>query len=68
VLIASIIAIPLTWYGIDAWLDGFAFRIGLQWDMFVVPVLILGAIALLTVSVQILKGASSNPARVLRSE
>jgi putative ABC transport system permease protein len=68
VLIASIIAAPLTWYGIDAWLDGFAFRIGLQWDMFVVPVLILGAIALLTVSVQILKGASSNPARVLRSE
>jgi putative ABC transport system permease protein len=68
VLISSVIAIPLTWYGIDQWLSGFAFRIGLQWDLFVVPVIVLAAIALGTVSLQILRGANTNPAKVLRSE
>jgi putative ABC transport system permease protein len=68
VLIASILAIPLTWYGIDKWLGGFAFRIGLRWDLFVVPTLVLMVIALLTVSFQILRGASTNPAKTLRSE
>ena len=68
VIISSIIAIPLTWYAIDQWLSSFAFRIGMQWDLFVVPVLILAAIALGTVSLQILRGANINPAKVLRSE
>jgi putative ABC transport system permease protein len=68
VLIASVIAVPLTWYGVNAWLSTFAFRIGLQWDLFVVPVIILAVIALGTVSLQILRGANANPAKVLRSE
>jgi len=68
VLIASVIAIPVTWYGIDSWLGSFAFRIGLQWDLFVVPVVILIVLALGTVSLQILRGANINPAKILRSE
>lgn len=68
VLIASLISLPLAWYGMDAWLRGFAFRIGLQWDLFVFPVVVLALVALLTVSLQVLKGATTNPAKVLRSE
>ena len=68
VLFATAIAIPLTWYGINSWLSSFAFRIGLEWDLFVVPAIILLALALGTVSTQILRGASINPARILRSE
>ena len=68
VLAATAIAIPLTWYGIDSWLSSFAFRIGLEWDLFVVPVVILALIALGTVSTQILRGASINPAKILRTE
>jgi putative ABC transport system permease protein len=68
VIIASVIGLPLTWYGISEWLGGFAFRISLGWDLLVVPVVILTLIALGTVSLQILKGATINPARVLRSE
>jgi putative ABC transport system permease protein len=68
VLIASILAGPLAWYGIETWLDTFAFRIGLKWDLLVVPVLILSALALGTVSFQIVRGASVNPAKILRSE
>ncbi len=68
VLIASVIALPLTWYGVDSWLSNFAFRIGLEWDLFVVPVVILIILALGTVSLQIIRGANINPAKILRSE
>lgn len=68
VLIASLIAIPLTWYGIDSWLSSFAFRTALAWDLFVVPVAILSFLALGTVSLQIIRGAGVNPAKVLRAE
>jgi putative ABC transport system permease protein len=68
VMIACIIALPVMWFGIDSWLDNFAFRIPLGWDLFVIPAAILAFIALATVSLEILKGASSNPARILRSE
>jgi putative ABC transport system permease protein len=68
VLVAGVLALPLTWYGIDKWLSTFAFRIGIQWDLFVVPLLILSALALGTVSFQILRGATTNPANILRTE
>lgn len=68
IVIASVISIPVTWYGIDQWLKTFAFRIGLQVDLFIVPIVVLLALALITVGVQILRGASVNPATVLRSE
>lgn len=68
VLIASALGIPLAWYGMDTWLHGFAFRIGMEWDLFVLPVTALAVITLLTVSLQVLKGAGTNPAKVLRSE
>ena len=68
VLIASVIALPLAWYGVDSWLSNFAFRIGLQWDLFAVPIVILIALALGTVSLQILRGANINPAKILRTE
>jgi putative ABC transport system permease protein len=68
ILIACVISIPITWYGIDQWLGTFAFRIGLQVDLFLVPVLTLIILALGTVSLQILKGANVNPAKILRSE
>ena len=66
VLIASAIAMPVAWYGIARWLDGFAFHIGMRWDLFVIPILILALIAMTTVSLQVLKGASTNPAEVLK--
>ncbi|HYC84252.1 MAG TPA: ABC transporter permease [Chryseosolibacter sp.] len=68
ILIASVISVPITWYAIDRWLSTFAFRMGIQADLFIVPLVILVVLALGTISLQILKGANVNPARVLRSE
>jgi putative ABC transport system permease protein len=55
VLIACLIALPLAWYGINTWLNEFAFRVDLALDLFLVPVVILLVICLATVSFQILK-------------
>ncbi len=68
VLLGAVIGLPLTWFGMYSWLNSFAFRIGLNWDLFVLPLIVLVLIALLTVSLQVLKGATTNPARVLRTE
>lgn len=68
VLVSALIAMPLIWFGMDTWLRGFAFRVGIGLELFVVPVLLLGMIALMTVSIQVLKGATLNPAKVLRTE
>jgi putative ABC transport system permease protein len=68
VLIASVIGLPLTWYGLNDWLSGFAFRIPLAVDLFIVPTVILTIIAITTVGLQIFRGANVNPATILRSE
>ncbi|HTF18675.1 MAG TPA: hypothetical protein VK658_11410 [Chryseolinea sp.] len=68
IMVASIITLPLAWYSMDAWLAQFAFRIGIGWPLLVLPVASLAFIALLTVGVQVLKGATTNPAEVLRTE
>jgi putative ABC transport system permease protein len=66
--LSAIIAIPLAWYGMDTWLSGFAFRIGLGADLFIVPVLVLTAIALMTIGLQVRRGAVMNPVDVLKTE
>lgn len=68
ILISAFVALPLAWFGMKKWLDGFAFNVGIHLDLLVLPLLILLLIALITVSVQVLKGAIANPAKVLRSE
>jgi putative ABC transport system permease protein len=68
VLIANIIAWPLGFYVMDNWLDSFAYRIGIEWWMFVVSGLLAQVIAIMTVSQQALKSALSNPADTLKYE
>ena len=66
--LAALIAAPLAWYGMDKWLSGFAFRVGIGWELFVVPIIILAGIALMTIGLQVRRGAVMNPVDVLRSE
>src|SRR6185436_5766684 len=49
-LIAFVIAVPIAWLTTSKWLQGYAFRIGLQWTFFVLPFIAIVAIALITVS------------------
>jgi putative ABC transport system permease protein len=68
VVVASLIAIPVVYFAADKWLANYAFHINLNWIIFIIPVLLLLGIALLTISLQTLKAALSNPVRSLRSE
>ncbi len=68
VLIAILIASPIAWYGMNKWLDDFAYKIDIQWWMFALAGLLAVGIALLTVSFQSIKAALMNPVKSLRSE
>ena len=68
VFIASLIAFPLAWWGMNQWLQGFAYRIGVSWWIFVAAGLTAVLIALVTVSVQTIRAALANPVSSLRSE
>jgi len=68
VLLAFVVAVPVSYYIMSEWLHNFAYRINLG----VFPFLLAGGltmlIALLTVSFQVLKAASANPVEALRFE
>jgi len=68
VVLANILAWPLAYYVMNNWLDNFAYRIGLQWWVFLLAGVIALLIALLTISRQSLKSALSNPIISLRYE
>ncbi len=68
VLIGFTVASPVAWWGMNKWLEYFAYRIEIQWWMFVLAGLMAIVIALLTVSSQTIKAAMSNPVDSLRSE
>lgn len=68
VLISLIVAIPIGWYSMDSWLQGFAYRTELELWIFGIAGVVALLIALATVSYQSLKASNSNPAKVLRTE
>lgn len=68
VLVAFIIAVPVAWYGMSKWLEGFAYRISVEWFVFAWAGLVALAIALLTVSFESFRSATENPIESLRSE
>jgi len=68
VCIASVIAFPLSYWAMNKWLQGFAYRIDLSWWLFIVSAGTALLIALITVSFQSIKAAIANPVNSLRSE
>ncbi|WP_421828785.1 ABC transporter permease [Larkinella sp.] len=68
VLMAFLIAIPITWYAMSQWLQDYSYRIQISGWIFAVAGLLALVIALLTVSFHTVKAALSNPVKSLRSE
>ncbi|MBN9381147.1 MAG: ABC transporter permease [Chitinophagaceae bacterium] len=68
VLIAMIIATPLSWAFMNEWLKDFAYRIDINWSVFVVAGVVAILIALLTVCSRTIKAAMENPVKSLRTE
>jgi putative ABC transport system permease protein len=68
VIIAAIIAFPLAWFAMHQWLQDFAYRININWLVFLLSGLAAFLISLITVSFQAVKAAMANPTKSLRSE
>jgi len=68
VIIALAIGAPLAWYFMNGWLEGFEYRTSIGWTVFAFTAGGALLIALLTMSYQSLKAATSNPVKSLRSD
>lgn len=68
VLIACLISIPLAYYYLNGWLQGYEYRISIQWWVFALSVAGAVLVTLVTVSFQAIKAALANPVKSLRTE
>lgn len=68
VLIALVLAIPVAWWLMHQWLQGYAYHVALDWWIFPLAGLLTLCIALATVSMQAIKAATINPVKNLRTE
>ena len=68
IIIAILIGSPIAWFGMNHWLNDFAYHVDLAWWMFAAAGLLAIIIALLTVSFQSIKAALMNPVKSLKSE
>ncbi len=66
--IAFLIATPIAWVAINSWLQGFVYRVPVQWWIFVISGVLIIFIAMVTISSQVIKAALTNPVKSLRSE
>ena len=68
VMLSVLLASPIAYYFIEKWLQDFANKIDLSVFLFLLPGLMTFGIAFLTVTIQSLKSANSNPVNALRHE
>jgi len=66
--VAFIISVPVAWFSMNKWLDGFVYKIEIGFQVFIFSAIIAIFVALITVSWQSIKAALTNPAISLRDE
>ena len=66
--IGALIAFPIAWYMMSAWLGSFAYSITIQWWMFALAGSIAFFITAFTLGIQAIKSAMANPVKSLRTE
>ena len=68
VLLGNLIAWPVAWFGMNKWLQTFAYRTDIGFTVFILSGLIALVIAMITVSFRTIKAANANPVEVLKYE
>ena len=66
VLIACIVAVPVTQYFVQQWLEGFAYRYDFSWGVHFVSLAVVNMLALVAIAWQSLRAAFRNPVVALR--
>lgn len=67
-LVSFIFAVPISWFIMNKWLEGFSYRIGLSPWIFIASGAVSILIALVSIFFQTLRAAHSNPADAIRAE
>lgn len=68
VLVSFVIAAPVAWLALAKWLQGYSYRVTIQWWVFAAAGLLLVLIAIVTVSFRTIRAALTNPVKALRAE
>jgi putative ABC transport system permease protein len=68
VLIAFLLATPLSWYLMNQWLQNFEYHVNIHWSVFAIGLLVTSFIALGTVAYRSVRASLANPIESLRSE
>jgi len=68
VLLSIVIASPIAWYFMHKWLQDFAYKIDINWWVFILAGGMAIIIAFIATSFQAIKAALINPVKTLRSE
>jgi putative ABC transport system permease protein len=68
VFISVMISVPITYLLVQRWLENFAFRIELNWWLFLIPILSVFVLVILSVSIKTIHSALANPVESLRSD
>lgn len=68
VIVAVVIAAPVGYYLLNIWLQGFAYKIDIEWWILICAGAVAILIAIITISFQAVKAALTNPVDSLRSE
>lgn len=68
VALAILVAAPLAWLAMRAWLKNYAYRIDIQWWVFLLAGALAVLIAFVTLSLQSVRAARANPTEALKAE
>ncbi len=68
VLISIIIGMPITYVLTKKWLENFAFRIELNWWLFIAPIVLILVLVMLSISANTIRTAIANPVESLKEE
>lgn len=68
VFVGFVLAVPIAWGIMNIWLENYAYRITLEWWIFVIAGILAAIVSLVTISSQSIKASMSNPVDSLRSE
>ena len=68
VVVASVLAVPVTFFGLKTWLEGFAYRVDVEWWLFAIAIAVVVVLSILVIASQVLKAAVANPIHALKDE
>jgi len=68
ILLSCLIGFPIAWWSMNQWLQDFAFRIHIQWWMFLFTSVAALVITVITISIHTIKASTANPINALRTE